>query len=102
MSSRNTSRIPNSMAEMIDTAVAGGEADSALQGRVAAGSATLARLRSELGRVLLRQENLIEGLLTGILAGGHVLLEGLPGLGKTELVKGLARLASVDFKRVQF
>ena len=40
--------------------------------------------------------------IAGVLAGGHVLLEGLPGLGKTELVKGLARLCSIEFRRVQF
>ncbi|MGI8906336.1 MAG: AAA family ATPase [Candidatus Sumerlaeaceae bacterium] len=55
-----------------------------------------------LNQVLLGKEELITNLVTGILAGGHVLLEGLPGLGKTELVKGFARLCSIEFRRVQF
>jgi MoxR-like ATPase len=76
--------------------------DNTLHADVAAAGASIARLREGLNQILLGQGPLIEGLLTGILAGGHVLLEGLPGLGKTELVKGLARLASVEFKRVQF
>src|SRR4051794_10322051 len=69
---------------------------------IAAAAEQIRRLREGLNQILLGQEPLIDGLLTGILAGGHVLLEGLPGLGKTELVKGLSRLAHVDFKRVQF
>ncbi|MBN1901551.1 AAA family ATPase [Candidatus Sumerlaeota bacterium] len=56
----------------------------------------------ELNQVLLDKERLIQDLVTGILSRGHVLLEGLPGLGKTELVKGVAHLCSVDFKRIQF
>ena len=55
-----------------------------------------------LNQVLLDKNQLIEDLVTGILARGHILLEGLPGLGKTELVKGFAHLCHVDFKRVQF
>jgi MoxR-like ATPase len=55
-----------------------------------------------LNQVLLDKDRLIEDLVTGVLARGHILLEGLPGLGKTELVKGLARLCRVDFKRIQF
>ncbi|MFW6286991.1 MAG: AAA family ATPase [Candidatus Sumerlaeota bacterium] len=65
-------------------------------------SAPLGELRDSLNQVLLGKEVLIEALITGILAGGHVLLEGLPGLGKTELVKGFARLCRIDFNRVQF
>ena len=52
------------------------------------------RLLDSLNRVLLDKKPLIADLVTGILAGGHVLLEGLPGLGKTELVKGLSRLSA--------
>lgn len=73
-----------------------------LTGEVEAAGRKIELLRAGLRSVLLGQEELIEQLLTGILAGGHVLLEGLPGLGKTELVKGLSRLAGVQYKRVQF
>jgi MoxR-like ATPase len=55
-----------------------------------------------LNTVLLGQKQLTQLVLTGMLAGGHVLLEGLPGLGKTELVKALALLSGLDHKRIQF
>ena len=65
-------------------------------------SPKISGLLEALNKVLLDKKDLVDDLVTGILAGGHVLLEGLPGLGKTELVKGLARLCRIDFKRVQF
>ena len=61
-----------------------------------------ARLRDSVGRVIVGQQRVIEGVLTAIIAGGNVLLEGVPGLGKTELVKALARALDLDFKRIQF
>ncbi len=76
--------------------------DEHLRARVEEVSGNLARLSESLNRVLLDKADLIERLITGVLAGGHVLLEGLPGLGKTELVKGFAQLCSIDFRRVQF
>ncbi len=68
-------------------------------------SAHAARVRSlleELNGALFGQENLVEMVVTGLLAGGHLLLEGLPGLGKTELVKALAKTLELENKRVQF
>jgi len=62
----------------------------------------VARLRTNLNQVLFGQEELVDMVITGILARGHILLEGLPGLGKTELVKGLARSIDLDTKRIQF
>jgi MoxR-like ATPase len=62
----------------------------------------LNRLRQTLQKVLFGQEVLIECVLTGLLARGHLLLEGLPGLGKTELVKGLAKAVGLETKRIQF
>ncbi|BCX50024.1 ATPase [Haloferula helveola] len=59
-------------------------------------------LSAALNQVLFGQEELIELVLTGILARGHILLEGLPGLGKTELVKGLSKTLRLGTKRVQF
>jgi MoxR-like ATPase len=59
-------------------------------------------LRQSLRGVLFGQDALIENVLTGLLARGHILLEGLPGLGKTELVKGLSKSLGLDAKRVQF
>ncbi|MEM7384925.1 MAG: AAA family ATPase [Verrucomicrobiota bacterium] len=59
-------------------------------------------LRTALNEVLFGQEELIDMVLTGLLARGHLLLEGLPGLGKTELVKGLSKALRLDTARVQF
>jgi MoxR-like ATPase len=70
--------------------------------RVAGGQAKIARLVAELRRVILGQEQAIDEVVAALLARGHVLLEGLPGLGKTELVKALSRLLSLDFRRIQF
>ncbi len=60
------------------------------------------KLLATLDTVLFGQRALIELVVTGVVARGHILLEGLPGLGKTELVKGLARALALDARRVQF
>src|SRR5688500_8652492 len=70
--------------------------------RVARGQAQIARLVGELRRVILGKESTIDEVVAALLARGHVLIEGLPGLGKTELVKALSRLLSLDFRRIQF
>ena len=62
--------------------------------RVAGGQAKVARLVAELRQVILGKEQTIDEVVAALLGRGHVLLEGLPGLGKTELVKALARLLS--------
>jgi MoxR-like ATPase len=63
---------------------------------------TLVRLRKVLGTVLEGKAEAIDQVLVGVLAGGHVLLEDVPGVGKTTLAKGVARAFDVDFARVQF
>jgi len=60
------------------------------------------QLRETVGTVIVGQRRVVEGVLTAIIAGGNVLLEGVPGLGKTELVKTLARTLDLDFRRIQF
>ncbi len=55
-----------------------------------------------LDRVLFGQPDMTRLVLTGMLSGGHVLLEGLPGLGKTELIKALAHLSGLAYRRIQF
>lgn len=62
----------------------------------------LRSLSSGLNEVLFGQQELIDLVIAGVLARGHILLEGLPGLGKTELVKGLSKLLHLGTKRVQF
>ena len=61
----------------------------------------LAELRAALGRVIVGQGELIDDLVTGVFAGGHVLVEGLPGLGKTHLAKAIAAALGLRFGRVQ-
>lgn len=74
----------------------------ATESEVSAASKHIRSLATTLNQVLFGQEELIDLVITGLLARGHILLEGLPGLGKTELVKGLSRALSLDAKRVQF
>ena len=63
---------------------------------------SLQALRSCLQGVLFGQDELIDHVITGLLARGHLLLEGLPGLGKTELVKGLSKALGLASRRIQF
>ena len=64
--------------------------------------AVVGRIRGEVRRVIVGQEGLIDQVLIAFLAGGHVLLEGVPGLGKTLLVKTLAQTLDLVFARIQF
>lgn len=76
-----------------------GESGEAIAERV---KATRDTLLKQVGRRIVGQSDVIELLLTGLLARGHVLLTGLPGLGKTRLVKALADSLHLTFRRVQF
>jgi len=60
------------------------------------------RIREAIGSVIVGQHQVIDSVLTAMFCGGNVLLEGVPGLGKTELVKSLARVLDLDFRRIQF
>jgi MoxR-like ATPase len=63
---------------------------------------TYAALREELGKVIVGQDAVVEGTLISLFAGGHVLLEGVPGLGKTLLVRTLGEVLDLSFSRIQF
>jgi MoxR-like ATPase len=62
----------------------------------------LKKVRLELAKRIVGQEEMIDGLLTVLIAGGHILLEGVPGLAKTRAVKALAEVTGLLFKRIQF
>lgn len=62
----------------------------------------LVRAREEIGKAIVGQREVIEGVLICLVAGGHVLLEGVPGLGKTTLLRTLARVLDLRFSRIQF
>ena len=59
-------------------------------------------LRREVGKVIVGHEDIVEGVLISLFGGGHVLLEGVPGLGKTLLVRTLSSAFSLEFRRIQF
>lgn len=60
------------------------------------------KIRQEIALRVVGQTALVDGLITGIIAGGHVLVEGVPGLAKTLAVKALADVSTISFKRIQF
>jgi len=59
-------------------------------------------VKDEIGRVIVGHDEIVHGVLTCLMVGGHCLLEGVPGLGKTLLVRTLAEALSMDFNRIQF
>ncbi|MBT8344513.1 MAG: MoxR family ATPase [Sulfurovum sp.] len=65
-------------------------------------SQIIANIKTEISKVLVGQDKMVEGLLAGLLCRGHILLEGVPGLAKTTAVNALAKTLGLDFKRVQF
>jgi MoxR-like ATPase len=63
---------------------------------------TFNKVKTEVGRMMVGQEDVIDGVLTALMAGGHVLLEGVPGIGKTMLVRSLGEALDLNFSRIQF
>ncbi len=76
--------------------------NTGLNEQVQATAAWVGKLRAEVGRVIVGQEALVDRLLVGLLANGHVLLEGVPGLAKTLSVRTLATAIQASFHRIQF
>jgi MoxR-like ATPase len=72
------------------------------EGAVEKAEETLQRLTEEIGRVVVGQHGLIEGLLVALLSGGHALVEGVPGLAKTTAIRTLAQVLGLGFGRIQF
>jgi len=73
-----------------------------LQQEITRSSQWVTDLRSEMSRVLVGQQNLVDKLIIGLLSNGHILLEGVPGLAKTLAVKALAGTLHAQFARIQF
>jgi MoxR-like ATPase len=73
-----------------------------VQERIAEESQVLKPLKEEIRKVIIGQDDMIDKILIGLLSGGHILIEGVPGLAKTLTVSTLAQSVSVDFKRIQF
>src|SRR5512140_3578232 len=73
-----------------------------LNEQVQAAATWINKLRKEIGQVIVGQEQLVDRLLVGLLANGHVLLEGVPGLAKTLSVRTLAAAIHASFHRIQF
>jgi len=73
-----------------------------IQSRVESESVFVQEVMDQVGRAVVGQRTMIEGLLLGLLTGGHILLEGVPGLAKTLAVRSLAASLGTDFQRIQF
>lgn len=65
-------------------------------------SALAQAIEAEVGRVIVGQQDVVRSTLIGVLAGRHILLEGVPGLGKTQLIRTLADVLDLEFSRIQF
>ena len=70
--------------------------------RISAQAELVTRIRDEVGKVIVGQEKLIDRLVLALVTGGHILLEGVPGLAKTLSVNTLAKVLGLDFKRISF
>lgn len=75
--------------------------DTATQ-RVRQFSESFEKIRDEINKVIVGQSDVVEGVLTALMVGGHVLIEGVPGLGKTMLVSTLSKVVNLQFNRIQF
>ena len=72
------------------------------QEQIQAFTTKVENIRNEIKKEIIGQERVVEQLLTALIAGGNVLLEGVPGLGKTRLVRTLSQVFDLPFSRIQF
>lgn len=73
-----------------------------IEEEVTKANVSIGRLREEIGKAIVGQQEMVKSLLIALLCGGHVLLEGVPGIAKTLAVNTLAKALRLDFKRIQF
>jgi MoxR-like ATPase len=78
------------------------KSDQSLERQIESLSGKIVELRSEISKAIVGQSEVVEGVLIALLAGAHVLLEGVPGVGKTLLVRTLAQAVSLKYSRIQF
>jgi MoxR-like ATPase len=86
--------------DRVDMQMADGVADA--QRSAAEFRQVFGAIRDEVGRMIVGQVDVVDNVLTALMAGGHVLLEGVPGLGKTMLISSISRAIGVPFSRIQF
>ena len=70
--------------------------------KVKAFSSTVSKVRSEIQKDIVGQTDVVDNVIIAIIAGGNVLLEGVPGVGKTRLVRSLGKVLNLPFSRIQF
>src|ERR1700693_4239107 len=80
----------------------GAAAEVSTDQRVADFRKIFARAESEIARVIVGHQDVVRKLLTALFCGGHILIEGVPGLGKTLMVKAASETLGLSFKRIQF
>ena len=73
-----------------------------IEQRIKSARSTFNDVKAEMGRVIIGHEELIEQVFIALVCGGHCLLEGVPGLGKTLMVRRLGEILSLSFSRIQF
>src|SRR3954449_955126 len=72
------------------------------EGELQVAVAKLDSVRNEIAKIIVGQQDVVDGVLICLLSGGHVLLEGVPGLGKTTLLRTLGRVLHLRYSRIQF
>jgi MoxR-like ATPase len=99
---QETDRVSGTIGETRATKPLGGNGHGPVAADIAAVAEAAARVRANVGRVIVGKDGAAELLLIALLAGGHVLIEDVPGVGKTMLAKSLARSLDLGFQRIQF